>query len=113
MTALSLNLLMLSLYLAFVPDLFGQERGILLGFGAPLFIIGALWPLSARVGVSSKGFLPVSLGSINFWLLLGFTIGLVGALILGLPGERFASLVSYLCLAAALLAAAPQHSWII
>jgi hypothetical protein len=111
MMALCLDLLLLSLYLAFIPEI-REGGGVFLGFGAPLFIIGALWPLSARVGVSSKGFLPLSLGSINFWLLLGFVLGLIGALVLDLPRELLVRVTAYLTLAAAFLAAAPQLSWI-
>jgi hypothetical protein len=112
MIALSLDLLIMSVFLAGpLPD--AAQGGIpALGVGlAMLATAGALFPLSMRVGVSRQDFLAYSLGKIDFHLAAGFFLGLTLALAgefdLGPEGFAFGAAA----LIASFLAAGPTLSW--
>jgi hypothetical protein len=113
MTALGLNLFLLSLFMAFGPTEDGLPQAWL-RLLAPLTLLGALWPMAARVTAGGKGFFPLTLAGINLWILAGAAGG--AALFTGLSGARpeapLADALSYLALAAAFLAAGPSLSWL-
>jgi hypothetical protein len=113
MTALGLCLIALSLFMAFGPS-GGGPGGAWLRLVAPLALLGALWPLAGRVTAGGKGFFPLSLASMNVWILSGATAGIGAFLTLAAtrPGESQARVTAYVALAAAFLAAGPSLSWL-
>jgi hypothetical protein len=76
MAALGLDLLALTLVLAFGPRPPAAEISSFLALGAILAPLGALWPLAARVSLVRYGFIPSGLGHVNVWFLGGTLIGL-------------------------------------
>jgi hypothetical protein len=76
MTALGLDLLFLTLILAFGPRPPAEDLKTWLCLGIILTSLGALWPLAARLSQVRYGFIPSGLGHINFWFLGGLLIGL-------------------------------------
>jgi hypothetical protein len=115
MSSLGLNILLLSLFLAFAPEAGGDSLLNWLHLLFPLFAAGSLWPMAARIGVCGKGFFPFSLGVIDFWLNLGFLGGLLGAfLFTALEGRAsyYPATLAYISLFAAYLALAPRFSWV-
>ncbi|MDR1037374.1 MAG: hypothetical protein LBT40_12655 [Deltaproteobacteria bacterium] len=113
MTALGLCLIMLSLFMSFGPREGGAPEAWL-RLMVPLAILGALWPLSGRVTAGRKGFFPLSLASMNVWILSGATAGIGAFLTLAAvrPGESCEGASGYVALAAAFLAAGPSLSWL-
>jgi hypothetical protein len=114
MTSMGLSLFLISLLLAFGP----REGGLPAAwarFLAPLIMGGAFWPLATRIAGGGKGFFPLAISVLNLWILAGAAAGAGTALSLAhyLPGAPVEDALSYLALAAALLAAGPSVSWLL
>ncbi|MDR1312225.1 MAG: hypothetical protein LBQ12_00660, partial [Deltaproteobacteria bacterium] len=71
-------------------------------------------PLSGRVTAGGKGFFPLSLASMNVWILAGASAGTGAILALSSsrPGAYCSAASGYAALAAAFLAAGPSLSWL-
>jgi hypothetical protein len=112
MTALGLDVFLLSLFLAFGP----QEGGLPAAWArhlVPLALAGALWPLAARVSLVGEGFFPLSLARLQLWLLAGASAGAAACSLAWRlwPEASVQETLSYVALAGAFLAAAPTISW--
>ncbi|MDR0549955.1 MAG: hypothetical protein LBI10_11185 [Deltaproteobacteria bacterium] len=76
MVALGLDLLLLTLLLAYGPRPPAGEMATYLVLGGILATLGALWPLAARVSLVRYDFIPSGLGHVNVWFLGGILVGL-------------------------------------
>ncbi|MDR1086175.1 MAG: hypothetical protein LBP22_15290 [Deltaproteobacteria bacterium] len=76
MTAIGLDVFLLTLFLALAHHPPTGEITTWLSLAAVSAPMGALWPLAARVSLVRYGFIPSSLGHINFFLMGGLLIGL-------------------------------------
>ncbi|MDR1578244.1 MAG: hypothetical protein LBT86_08505 [Deltaproteobacteria bacterium] len=112
MTALAIDLLFLTLIIAFWPRPPATNVLSWLGLGATLVTLGALWPLAARVSLIRYGYIPSGLGHINFWLMGGLLTGLTLATALLGHSTNLANLVYRLAFIGSTLALAISWSWL-
>jgi hypothetical protein len=112
MTALALDLLLLTLILAFGSKPPAIDINSWWTLGALLTTLGALWPLAARVSLVRYSFIPAGLGHINFWLMLGILIGLTVATTMLAFSPNQANLIHRMALIGSITALAISWRWL-
>jgi hypothetical protein len=109
--ALSISLFFLAAFLVLGPD---PPSGIMITWiclGVILIPIGALWPLAARVSLVRYGFIPSSLGHVNFWLMGGLLIGLTITTAFLVQYPQMADIFYQAAIICSILALAISWSW--
>jgi hypothetical protein len=110
MAALGLDLLFLSLSLAFPfrgPNFFGEFTSLFW----TLCCLGALWPLAARVSLFKEGFFASNLGRLDLWASLGLSMGLALALAWRFSLPLYGKPLAFIALLASYLSLGPSFSW--
>ncbi|MDR1395466.1 MAG: hypothetical protein LBK52_04760 [Deltaproteobacteria bacterium] len=112
MTALGLDLFLLTLVLILGPRPPAGPALSWLSLGLILIPLGALWPLAARVSLVRYGFIPSGLGHTNLWFMGSLLIGLTVTAAFLVQYPQLAGYFYQAAIAGSILAAAASWNWV-